>query len=228
MVAAGRRRSRRHARGPWSSGLNDQHCHMNVPADSPLAVGDMVALRHLAPLPDLRQMAGDLRRRRRLQRGLRRQNVLLNRRYFRADRRLEWLCCGPSVVGSSTCVLQISKYCVKIKRGWLLTRCLVFPSWPYQVPYVDGEIDRRPEMNGLNLPYILVRRTVGPVWYVPFRIKLGCQVQAALDDIEALIDASHRTGNGLIGRVRLGVRLPPIGEPLRGMLVSVRKHVESC
>jgi D-serine dehydratase len=24
------------------TGLNDQHCHMIVPADSPLAVGDMV------------------------------------------------------------------------------------------------------------------------------------------------------------------------------------------
>ena len=25
------------------TGLNDQHCHMTVPVDSPLAVGDMVA-----------------------------------------------------------------------------------------------------------------------------------------------------------------------------------------
>jgi DNA-binding transcriptional LysR family regulator len=47
-------------------------------------------------------------------------------------------------------------------------------------------------------------------------------VQRALDDIEALIDASHRNGNGLTGRVRLGVRLPPIGEPLRGMLEAWR------
>jgi D-serine dehydratase len=26
------------------TGLNDQHCHLKVPKDSPLAVGDMVAL----------------------------------------------------------------------------------------------------------------------------------------------------------------------------------------
>ena len=25
------------------TGLNDQHCHMTLPADSPLAVGDMVS-----------------------------------------------------------------------------------------------------------------------------------------------------------------------------------------
>jgi D-serine dehydratase len=28
--------------GHLVTGLNDQHCHMNLPADSPLAVGDMV------------------------------------------------------------------------------------------------------------------------------------------------------------------------------------------
>ena len=47
-------------------------------------------------------------------------------------------------------------------------------------------------------------------------------VQRALDDVEALIDASHQTGNGLIGRDRLGVRLPPLGEPARGMLRAWR------
>jgi D-serine dehydratase len=29
--------------GHVATGLNDQHCHMTVPADSPLSVGDMVA-----------------------------------------------------------------------------------------------------------------------------------------------------------------------------------------
>ena len=31
------------AAGHVVTGLNDQHCHMTVPANSPLAVGDMVA-----------------------------------------------------------------------------------------------------------------------------------------------------------------------------------------
>ncbi|WP_210211339.1 MULTISPECIES: hypothetical protein [unclassified Mesorhizobium] len=37
--------------------LKDQHCHLSVPTGSPLRVGDL-RLRYLAPMPDLRQMAG--------------------------------------------------------------------------------------------------------------------------------------------------------------------------
>jgi DNA-binding transcriptional LysR family regulator len=47
-------------------------------------------------------------------------------------------------------------------------------------------------------------------------------VQRALDDIEALVRAGHYNGNGTIGRIRLGVRLPPVGEPLRSLLAAWR------
>jgi DNA-binding transcriptional LysR family regulator len=43
-------------------------------------------------------------------------------------------------------------------------------------------------------------------------------VQRSLDDIEALIRAGRNNGHGLTGKVRLGVRLPPIGELLRSLL----------
>ncbi|GGF50429.1 LysR family transcriptional regulator [Aliidongia dinghuensis] len=47
-------------------------------------------------------------------------------------------------------------------------------------------------------------------------------VQRSLDDIEALIRAGRNNGHGLTGKVRLGVRLPPIGELLRSLLGAWR------
>ncbi len=47
-------------------------------------------------------------------------------------------------------------------------------------------------------------------------------VQRSLDDIEALIRAGRHNGNGLAGRVRLGVRMPPVGEPLCSLLAGWR------
>jgi len=47
-------------------------------------------------------------------------------------------------------------------------------------------------------------------------------VQRSLDDIEALIKAGQNNGQGLTGKIRLGVRLPPIGEPLRSLLGTWR------
>jgi DNA-binding transcriptional LysR family regulator len=45
-------------------------------------------------------------------------------------------------------------------------------------------------------------------------------VQRALDDLEALVRAGQQSGKGLIGSIRLGVRLPPVGEPLRALLAA--------
>ena len=45
-------------------------------------------------------------------------------------------------------------------------------------------------------------------------------VQRALDDLEHLIRAGQQSGKGLVGSIRLGVRLPPVGEPLRTLLAA--------
>src|SRR5258708_30832968 len=45
-------------------------------------------------------------------------------------------------------------------------------------------------------------------------------VQRALDDLEALVRAGQQSGKGLIGSIRLGVRLPSVGEPLRTLLAA--------
>jgi DNA-binding transcriptional LysR family regulator len=47
-------------------------------------------------------------------------------------------------------------------------------------------------------------------------------VDRALDDLEHLVRAGQQSGKGLVGSIRLGVRLPPIGEPLRTLLAAWR------
>lgn len=47
-------------------------------------------------------------------------------------------------------------------------------------------------------------------------------VARVLDDIEALTAAGRCNGQGLVGRIRLGVRMPPVGEPLRSLLSEWR------
>jgi DNA-binding transcriptional LysR family regulator len=50
-------------------------------------------------------------------------------------------------------------------------------------------------------------------------------IQRALAELDAIRHAGDQNGNGIVGEVRLGVRMPPIGEPLRSLLAGWRaKH----
>jgi DNA-binding transcriptional LysR family regulator len=52
-------------------------------------------------------------------------------------------------------------------------------------------------------------------------------VRRALAELDAIRHAGDQSGNGIVGEVRLGVRMPPVGEPLRGLLIGWReKHAE--
>ena len=46
------------------------------------------------------------------------------------------------------------------------------------------------------------------------------EVRRMLADLDAMTTAARRTGAGKIGEFRLGVRLPPVGEPLRTLLAK--------
>lgn len=45
-------------------------------------------------------------------------------------------------------------------------------------------------------------------------------VHRMFDDLDAAVQAGERKAAGLAGRVRLGVRMPPIGHPLQGLLAT--------
>lgn len=45
-------------------------------------------------------------------------------------------------------------------------------------------------------------------------------VRHALAELDAIKRAGKQNGSGSVGEVRLGVRMPPIGEPLRGLLAG--------
>ena len=52
-------------------------------------------------------------------------------------------------------------------------------------------------------------------------------IQRALAELDAIRHAGDQNGNGIVGEVRLAVRMPPVGEPLRGLLAGWReKHPE--
>ncbi|CAM5291076.1 MAG: LysR family transcriptional regulator [Rhizobiales bacterium 65-79] len=48
-------------------------------------------------------------------------------------------------------------------------------------------------------------------------------VRRALADIDAVMTSGHQNGTGKVGKVRLGVRMPPIGEPMRTLLSRWRE-----
>jgi DNA-binding transcriptional LysR family regulator len=50
-------------------------------------------------------------------------------------------------------------------------------------------------------------------------------IRRALGELEAVKSAGRESGSGVVGEVRLGVRLPLIGEPIRGLLVG---WAQSC
>ncbi|MBI1362013.1 MAG: LysR family transcriptional regulator [Alphaproteobacteria bacterium] len=52
-------------------------------------------------------------------------------------------------------------------------------------------------------------------------------IRRALAELDAIKHAGNRNGNGIVGEVRLAVRMPPVGEPLRDLLVRWRtRHPE--
>lgn len=50
------------------------------------------------------------------------------------------------------------------------------------------------------------------------------RVRRALDSIDSVLEAGKRSGTGATGHVRLGVRMPPVGEPLQSMLAAWRSQ----
>jgi DNA-binding transcriptional LysR family regulator len=46
------------------------------------------------------------------------------------------------------------------------------------------------------------------------------QVRRALDSFESVLQAGRSGGAGKTGRVRLGVRMPPVGQPLQSLLAA--------
>lgn len=53
------------------------------------------------------------------------------------------------------------------------------------------------------------------------------RIRRALAELDAIRHAGDQNGNGIVGEVRLGVRMPPIGEPVRGLLARWHaKHPE--
>ncbi len=52
-------------------------------------------------------------------------------------------------------------------------------------------------------------------------------IRRALAELDAIRHAGDQNGNGIVGEVRLAVRMPPIGEPLRNLLFEWReRHAE--
>ncbi len=49
-------------------------------------------------------------------------------------------------------------------------------------------------------------------------------IHRALAELDAIRHAGNQNGNGVLGEVRLAVRMPPVGEPLRGLLYGWRER----
>ena len=49
-------------------------------------------------------------------------------------------------------------------------------------------------------------------------------IRRALAELDAIRHAGDRNGNGIVGEIRLAVRMPPVGEPLRGLLAGWRQR----
>ena len=54
-------------------------------------------------------------------------------------------------------------------------------------------------------------------------------VRRALAELDAIKLAGSQNGSGLVGEVRLAVRMPPVGQPLRSLLADWRqRHLDVC
>jgi DNA-binding transcriptional LysR family regulator len=49
-------------------------------------------------------------------------------------------------------------------------------------------------------------------------------IRRALAELDAIRQAGDQNGNGMVGEVRLAVRMPPVGEPVRGLLLGWRER----
>jgi DNA-binding transcriptional LysR family regulator len=49
-------------------------------------------------------------------------------------------------------------------------------------------------------------------------------IRRALAELDTIRHAGDRSGSGIVGEVRLAVRMPPVGEPLRGLLWEWRER----
>jgi DNA-binding transcriptional LysR family regulator len=61
-----------------------------------------------------------------------------------------------------------------------------------------------------------VRLTTGGMAVLP-------HIRRALAELDAIRHAGDQNGNGTVGEIRLAVRMPPVGEPLRGLLGEWRE-----
>lgn len=51
-----------------------------------------------------------------------------------------------------------------------------------------------------------------------------CHVRRALAEVDAIRHVGGQRGSGAVGEIRLGVRMPPVGEPLRSLLIEWRER----
>jgi DNA-binding transcriptional LysR family regulator len=49
-------------------------------------------------------------------------------------------------------------------------------------------------------------------------------VRRVFADLEAVKTSGHCNGSGHIGKIRLGIRMPPVGEPVQALLAAWREH----
>jgi DNA-binding transcriptional LysR family regulator len=75
-----------------------------------------------------------------------------------------------------------------------------------------------------ELGVTLFDRTSVGVRLTPGGRDVMCHVRRALAELDAVRRSGFHNGSGDIGEVRLGVRIPPVGEPLRGLLDRWRKR----
>ena len=59
-------------------------------------------------------------------------------------------------------------------------------------------------------------------YLTPAGHQLMVRVRRALDSIDSVLEAAKTSGTGKTGHIRLGVRMPPVGEPMQSLLAAWR------
>ena len=54
------------------------------------------------------------------------------------------------------------------------------------------------------------------------------QVRRALDSFDSVLQVGKSSGAGKTGHVRLGVRMPPVGQPLQSLLAAWSEQTSGC
>jgi DNA-binding transcriptional LysR family regulator len=73
-----------------------------------------------------------------------------------------------------------------------------------------------------DLGLTLFERSRGGVRLAPSALPVLEETKRMLASLDAVASAAEGAARGVVGELRLGVRSPPVGEPLRGMLASWR------